>query len=88
MTRPVVTENILTQMELYIKANGQMINKRVKAMKNGLMELGLKEIINKDKNSVKFIDILNKFNIYQIFKNIFNKFLNIFKINIFRTRNF
>jgi len=88
MTRPVVTENILTQMELYIKANGQMINKRVKAMKNGLMELGLKEIINKDKNSVKFIDILDKFNIYQIFKNIFNKFLNIFKINIFRTRNF
>jgi hypothetical protein len=75
-------------MELYIKANGQMINKRVKAMKNGLMELGLKEIINKDKNSVKFIDILDKFNIYQIFKNIFNKFLNIFKINIFRTRNF
>jgi hypothetical protein len=88
MTRPVGTENILTQMELYIKANGQMINKRVKAMKNGLMELGLKEIINKDKNSVKFIDILDKFNIYQIFKNIFNKFLNIFKINIFRTRNF
>ena len=60
MTRLVGTENILTQMELYIKANGQMINKRAKDMKNGLTELGLKEIINKDKNSVKFIDNLDK----------------------------
>lgn len=60
MTRLVDTENILTQMEQYIKANGQMINKRARAMKNGLMELGLKEIINRDKNLVKFIEYIRK----------------------------